>query len=475
MADRQTMTSDDQQVMSTFRYPQELKRTIRFFGSFAVAFSFISITTGIFANYEVVLNRSGPVGIWMWPLVMVGQLLVALVFAELAARMPLTGYSYQWVTRLGGHRWGWMTGWIAFCFLVIVVPSVDHGIAGVVGHMWEIPQDSYWLKAIVCGAIGLQAAIHIFGVKLAERINSLAVFTEIVGMLGLIFILSALLVVDPPASEILFTRGEHLQAEQWLGTFLMAALMGAYTLVGFESAANLSEETIDAGATVPKAVIWSVLVSGVVGSVFLIVTVLCIEDLDRLIEGTYVLPTIIESRLGPEAANAFFVLVIISIFACGLIIMASGSRLIYAMARDQVFFASQTLGRVSRRTSVPVPAILLMLVLAILAEVFSESIEQLLLAAAVLPALIYLSTILAYLSRRESMPVKFGTFSLGRWGRGVAILACLWLLFVIGVLSIPEDFQSTALVSALLCLVGFVPYECWFAKRIQAGEAGIQK
>ena len=36
---------DDQRAMSTFHYKQELRRTIRLFGSFAVAFSFISITT----------------------------------------------------------------------------------------------------------------------------------------------------------------------------------------------------------------------------------------------------------------------------------------------------------------------------------------------------------------------------------------------------------------------------------------------
>jgi hypothetical protein len=101
--------TDDGRVMSAFQYKQELNRTIRKFGSFAVAFSFISITTGIFANYELVIDESGPAGIWTWPVVIVGQLLVALVFAELAAKIPLTGYSYQWVTRLGGNGWGWFT------------------------------------------------------------------------------------------------------------------------------------------------------------------------------------------------------------------------------------------------------------------------------------------------------------------------------------------------------------------------------
>ena len=93
---------DDQRVMSAFRYKQELRRTIQLFGSFAVAFSFISITTGIFANYELVLDRSGPAGIWTWPIVIAGQLLVALVFAEgpVVAREP-----GKWlVTALGNGR-----------------------------------------------------------------------------------------------------------------------------------------------------------------------------------------------------------------------------------------------------------------------------------------------------------------------------------------------------------------------------------
>ena len=189
--------------MSRFHYKQELRRTIRLFGSFAVAFSFISITTGIFANYELVLDRSGPAGIWTWPVVIVGQLLVALVFGELAAKMPLTGYSYQWVTRLGGSGWGWFTGWVSICFLIIVIPSVNHGIASVVGHIWDIPNASIGLKWIVCGVIALQALIHVFGVRFAERINSAAVFSEILGMVGLVLIFVFLAVKNQPSLGIL--------------------------------------------------------------------------------------------------------------------------------------------------------------------------------------------------------------------------------------------------------------------------------
>ena len=54
---------EDAAVLQAFHYKQELKRTIQLFGSFAVAFSAISITTGIFTNYSFILSTAGPMGI----------------------------------------------------------------------------------------------------------------------------------------------------------------------------------------------------------------------------------------------------------------------------------------------------------------------------------------------------------------------------------------------------------------------------
>ena len=462
----------DQQVMATFQYKQELRRTIRLFGSFAVAFSFISITTGIFVNYSDVLQKAGPAGFWTWPIVTVGQLLVALVFAELAGRIPLTGYSYQWVTRLAGPGWGWFTGWVAMCFLIIVVPSVDHGLADVIGHMGGFERTSPWLKLVVCVTMMLQALIHVSGVRLANVINSVAVFTEVVGMVGLVIVFAALALYSQPSLGILFERGPSAPAPYW-PAFMMASLIGAYTLVGFESAANLSEETVDAERTVPKAVIGSVVVSGVVGTLFLLLTVLGIKDLTKVMESDYPLPAIIDGNLGGAVATGFFALVVISIFACGLVIMASGSRLIYAMARDRVFVANWLFKRVSVRTSVPVPAVLLVMALGIAAELFSESLQQLVLAATVLPAVIYLMTVAAYVLRRHTMPVRFGTFSLGRWGTPTAVAAIIWLIVIIAILTVPEEFHRSAAVSLALCLIGLVPYFSWIRPRILSGQAGL--
>src|ERR1700747_2506956 len=89
-------------------YRPELRRSLRFFSMFAIAFSIISITTGIFLNYGFGLAYWGPASIWTWPIVGVGNMAIALVVAELGTRIPLAGYAYQWSARLVNPSYGWV-------------------------------------------------------------------------------------------------------------------------------------------------------------------------------------------------------------------------------------------------------------------------------------------------------------------------------------------------------------------------------
>src|ERR1700761_4411891 len=102
---------DDDKAIIEAGYKPQLRRSLGFFSPFAIAFSEISITTGIFANYGFVLTKAGPFGYWAWLLVAIGQTLVALVFAEMAGRIPLTGSSYNWNNKLANPTLGWFSGW----------------------------------------------------------------------------------------------------------------------------------------------------------------------------------------------------------------------------------------------------------------------------------------------------------------------------------------------------------------------------
>src|SRR5258708_10252359 len=106
----------EEAILERVGYKPELRRSLRFFSMFAIAFSIISITTGIFLNYGFGLAYWGPASIWTWPIVAVGNLMIALVVAELGTRIPLAGYAYPWSARLVNPTYGWFVGfaWLLY-------------------------------------------------------------------------------------------------------------------------------------------------------------------------------------------------------------------------------------------------------------------------------------------------------------------------------------------------------------------------
>src|SRR3979411_1229371 len=109
----------DEGINQSFGYKQELRRALRLFSLYAVAFSIISITTALFANYWFGPAPPAADLIWLVPVAAVGQLLVALVVAELGTRIPLAGYSYQWGARLVNTTYGWVTGLVGLGHLAL--------------------------------------------------------------------------------------------------------------------------------------------------------------------------------------------------------------------------------------------------------------------------------------------------------------------------------------------------------------------
>ncbi len=116
--------SDDTRDLAAFGYKQVLDRTLGSFSSFAAGFSYISVLTGVFQTFYLGYGAGGPAFYWTWPAVFLGQGAVALCFAELAARYPLSGGVYQWSARLSSRSIGWLAGWVYLCGSIISLAAV---------------------------------------------------------------------------------------------------------------------------------------------------------------------------------------------------------------------------------------------------------------------------------------------------------------------------------------------------------------
>src|SRR5207248_9261073 len=324
----------DEADLARFGYKQELKRSLGVFSSFAVAFAYISPSTGIFALFALGLTTVGGVFIWSWPIVAIGQLLVAFGFAELSSHYPVAGSVFQWTKYLAGKTYSWFTGWIYLFAGILTVASVCATLPAALipafNNMgWNLANNhsnQRWIAVITLVAI---TVMNIFGVRIVALVNNTGVLFEILGMVIFAFIV-ALFHHHQSAGVIFHTGGTSLTT----GTFLVAMFMSLYVIYGFDTASTLAEETRNPRTEAPKAVLASVIGAFVIGAVFLFACLLAIPNLGAAITGGFGPANIIDANFGNAFSTVFLLVVSAAIFVCCLSIETSTIRLCFGMSRD---------------------------------------------------------------------------------------------------------------------------------------------
>lgn len=446
-----------------FGYEPELKRTLGSFQIFAISFAFISVAVGIFATYDSLLATAGPVGIWLWVLAAVGQTLVALVVAQFAARIALSGSSYQWASRLANPTIGWLFGWLTFWYLAIAVVALDNALASqAFMPLVGMPESEDRARLITVAILVVQAVLVIASTRLLGLITSSAVGIELAIVVVLVVGLGAVMLFTGSGDlGNLSSRGVTAADPNYfaIGGGLMAGMiMGLTTLVGFDSAANLAEEAKDPFRSVPRAIVASVIAAGVLGLLFLIALTTAIKDIPAVSASGSPVAAIIRSQLGAVAERILLACLVFAMFGAGMVVMAACSRQVFAMARDARFPLHTWMRKVNPRTQTPVVATILILAvgLVLMLALPGEALLQLIIASTILPALIYAGIVILYLVVRKRLDHREGGFSLGHFEVPVAAAALIWEAIVVVVLVTPGDATVPTLIVAGLILAGGV-------------------
>jgi len=448
------MYEDDKAIIDAGYKPQ-LRRSVGFFSSFAISFSYMSVLTGIVANYGFTLGKAGGFGVWSWWLVVLGHGLTALVFAEMAGRTPLAGCAYNWNNRLAGPFIGWFTGWMTLFAYTVGVAAVTVTIIPLLQSILGYTIDAALGRYLAVALVLLQAIINIYGVRAAALTNLVAVSAEIFSMVvfGLL-LLVVILVKGHPNIELL--TAVPSEPKPYLPGFLMSVLLGAWTMLGFEGAVDISEETINVKRVAPRGIISAVLVCGVIGFLFLAALTLGITDLPATKASDNPLSLIASHYLGGTLTRILLVFVLISVWACSLVNMTGASRVLFAMSRDKRFFASKWFQKISNHY-VPNIAVWFVAFCASGFVLLADTATALYSAGAILFILVYFVTVVSFAVNGKKLPPT-SSFSLGFWHWPVVFLAALWLAIEIGILTIPSEFLSGTIATGGVLLVGLVLY-----------------
>ncbi len=442
MSTTEDRSTDD--GMAEFGYNQSLERSIGKFASFAAGVSYISILTGTFQLFYFGFANGGPTYWWSWPMVFVGQLMVALCFAELAGRYPVAGSVYNWSKRLAGPTVSWLAGWMMFTASVVTLAAVVLAYQVTLPQIWsgfQLVGDgtgaSFGLSAVIWGAILVvfTTVVNAFGVKLMARINSTGVFIELIAAILLVIIL-AVNIVNPP-SVIVDTTGYTSGPGGYAGAFLIAAIASAYVMYGFDTASSLGEETVDPRRTGPTAILRAVIASFVIGGLILLFGILAAPNLSdpALGQASGGLQLIVLQALGGPLGKVFLVCIVVAITVCALAVHTAGIRLMFAMARDNALPAGAALARIDPKRKTPVvPAVVIGVVAVLILAVNIGTPEIFTAVTSVAVIMIYVAYLLVtvpmllkrFKGEWPGPDAPKGYFSLGKLGLPVNIVAVLW-------------------------------------------------
>ncbi|HZU71116.1 MAG TPA: amino acid permease [Ktedonobacteraceae bacterium] len=436
----------DEALLEKFGYRQELRRTLGFLSNFAVAFSYISVSTGTFSLFYLGILAGGPAFFWTWPIVAIGQFIVALNFAELSSHFPIAGSIYQWSKRLSGHSLGWFTGWIYFFAGVLTITAVAYTVpipllaifpnmpASVLGMPIAV---FIALVSIIVGTI-----INVAGVRLVAFINNIGVAAEIIGMF--LFALVLLIFFHHQSLGFLFTGPvSPIQTPDnpwtpgfgtsYFGAFAAALFMSLFVIYGFDTAGTLGEETKDPQRNAPRGVLWAIGLSMIAGVLFLGGTILSIQNpakIEAIAAGanyTNTLPAIIQDALGTAWGNVYLAVVLVAVCVCTLAIQSATIRLMFSMGRDERLPFGKVWGTVSPGLRTPLWAGIAVAVLSALPFLYSQAIGVLVTGATGMIYLSYFMNNIASLRARfKGWPRVRTPFSLGGWGIPINILALIY-------------------------------------------------
>lgn len=333
------------------------------------------VGAGIFINPYVVAQRvhSPVLMLAVWIAGGVIAILGAFVYAELGDRMPEVGGQYVYLSKALHPSVGFLYGWV----LLLVVQTggmaaVTVTFAGYLIELTGLPISERWIVVLT---LALLTAINCLGVKPGSRVQSVLMVLKIAAITGLVG--AGLFLVKRPHPLLHPVLDPVLDGAPSLG--LAAAVGAAMVPVLFSYGGWQTTNFIASEIRNPRRNLGRALVIGVLGviALYLLVNVVCIRVLGASALAKTSVPASAVMRMVSGQQGARLIALGIAVSTVGFLSQAilTAPRVYFAMAEDGLFFRS--VAYVSRRTGVPVVAILLQSVWTIVVA-FTGRYEQIL-------------------------------------------------------------------------------------------------
>lgn len=312
----------------------------------------------------------------------IGVFALGWIVAQYAKKIHAAGALYDYVSNGLGSTIGAAAGWLYYGGTIMLTTGLGVLIGGYVHDIllptWGV--DSGLLPIWLWDAIWalLLFSVLYFGIQISTRFQfGLAVVSVLVVLVFMLSVISKL----GSANDIGKTLNPSSSPDGWSG-ILFGVLYGVLIFVGFETAANLAEETAEPKRSIPRAVLLSVVVVSVF---YLIASYVVVAgygfNLGAIAKANNAGPALIllggDPTFGSETILKILLLVVLfDILAVGIGAGVASTHGVFAMARDRRLPAP--LASVSRSRGTPVGAIALLLIVQAILILATETNDTLL-------------------------------------------------------------------------------------------------
>ncbi|KAM0750318.1 amino acid transporter [Meredithblackwellia eburnea MCA 4105] len=464
---------------------QVVKGQFSALGMFSMCFIISSTWQAWAGTFVTGTYSGGPVALfWGFLIVFLCTLCSSSSMAEFCSAWPVADGQIEWTSRMAPPKAARFmrvyTGWIVLFGYICVSCSAGFIFVTMVFACAILNNPSYvperWHYALLFWAIiALALIVNIYGTALLDRLNGTITILGLATWVAMIVIFLVKTKEKNPAS---FVFTEVVNATGWSSNglaFLLGMLGSSYSMIGYDCVTHMTEEMLRPAVDAPRAMVGSIIVSGITTLAFIIPMLFCIQHIDTLAATPTGLPLLafIYDTTGSAAASitlTTLTLVTAPIACCSLI--AAAGRIGWSIAREKGLPFSGWIGSIHPTRHIPLNAMILASIIQCLLVLIyignTALFNSLLVLAVVSLNLSYgLPIVMYYIhGRKEGIPKA--PFSLGRLRLLAHMVSLAYFTIVITFLFFPNFLPVTAsnmnYSCAIFALLHFVMLADWFIR-----------
>ncbi|MEP0803297.1 APC family permease [Funiculus sociatus] len=312
--------------------------------------------------YAVIGKIAGLSGSLVWASFLTSMIvaaLTALSYAELGNRVPQSGGVASFIHRAFRKDWlSILVGWLMFCTCLVSMATLSKAFAGYLNAF--APAIPPWL--IILALFAGLAFVNFRGMQESSALNIFCTALEVSGLVIVIVVATLFLIGNPAgAANPVPTPVPNAPAVGWIAVVQGAAL-AFYAFIGFEDIVNVSEEVKNPQRNVPRAILLSL---GIAGVVYVLVSWLAVQVISsaELAASNAPLLDVVRRSQPNFPAIVFSLIALFAVLNTALLNFVTASRLLYGMSREGLLPA--WLGKLHPRRATPYRTLVVILPLVI--------------------------------------------------------------------------------------------------------------